>query len=469
MTKKKKKKSYLWLYLLLAGLIGALVMVILWKNKGKSDGIKVQVENVEKRTIKELVSASGRIYPEVEVKISSDVSGEVVELYVEEGDSVTVGQLLCKVDPEAFQSSVERVQATVDNAKSQVANAKAGLARSEAALQQSIAQKKQIEAQLENARTIFRRNEQLLKDGVISQADYDNAQSSLRSFEANLESAVATVRSAEAGVEASRQTIKASEFSVKSAEASLKETRTSLNRTSIYAPMSGVISMMSVEKGERVVGTIQMTGTEIMRIANLSSMEVQVDVSENDVLRVNLKDEVNIEVDAYLDRTFTGKVTEIANSAANTTGINLTNDQVTNFTVKIRIDRASYNDLLKTGSKFPFRPGMSASVEINTNTRKDILTVPIQAVTTREKDEEEKESDDLNEVVFVVKGDTVEQRIVKTGIQDDEFIEVLSGLEDAEEIVKGPYSAVSKKLESGEKIEKTDDKKDGKGSPGWGG
>ena len=244
--------------------------------------------------------------------------------------------------------------------------------------------------------------------------------------------------------------------------------KTNLRRTSIFAPMGGIVSKLNVELGEQVVGSVQMTGTEIMRIANLNSMEVQVDVSENDVLRVNLGDDVEIEVDAYLDRKFKGKVTEIANSASNTgTSISLNTDQVTNFIVKIRIDPDSYKDLIMKGKKFPFRPGMSASVDINTDTQVDVLSVPIQSVTTREDeekddDEEEKKKKDeeeIREVVFVMQADTVLMLDVKTGIQDDEYIQIISGLEEGAEVVEGPYSAISRKLKSGMEVVKEDKEK----------
>ncbi len=452
---RKKKKSSVWFYIIAAVVIAALVSMIFYKKSKGEDGISVYIEQPKERTIDELVSASGKVFPEVEINVSSDVSGELVELYVLEGDSVTAGQTLAKIDPDLYKSAVERGEASLDNTKAQVANAKANLSRSEAALQQSIAQKKQLIAQLENTRAVFKRNEQLLKDGVISQADFDNAKSSLRSLEANLEAADATVLSSQAGVEASRQTVKSAEFTVKSAEATLRETRTSLNRTAIYAPMSGIVSYLGKEKGETVLGTTQMTGDIIFKIANLSNMEVQVDVSENDVLRVNLGDEVKVEVDAYQDKIFTGKVTEIANSASNTTNAMLTTDQVTNFTVKIRIDRSSYQDLISKNKKFAFRPGMSASVDIKTESIKDVMSVPIQAVTTRVDDKIE-DDEEIKEIVFVQQADTVVIKEVKTGIQDDKYIQILSGLDKEDEVVTGPYSAVSKELEKGSKVEKTD-------------
>ncbi len=459
----KKSRSWIWIVIIVLILLALLSSFFMKNSFNKNKATEVIAEKVEKRTITENVSASGKVFPEIEINVSSNVSGELVELYVSEGDSVTMGQLIAKIDPEAVQSAVERVQATVDNSKSSVSNAKANLARSEAALLQSQAQKKQIEAQLENASAMFKRNEQLLKDGVISQADYDNALSSLRSLEANLEAAEATVASAQAGVKSAEHSVEAAEFSVKGAEASLKEIKTSLNRTSIYASMSGVISYIGKEKGEMVLGTTQMAGDVIARIANLSAMEVQVDVSESDVLRVSLGDDVEIEVDAYQDKKFKGKVTEISNSASNTGAMALTTDQATNFTVKIRIDRNSYRDLVNKNNRFAFRPGMSASVEINTEVQKDAMSVPIQSVTTRDdenndKNNKEKDDDDIKEVVFIIQSDTVAMKEVTTGIQDDEYIQILSGLNGDEEIVKGPYTAVSKTLKEGNKITIKEDK-----------
>lgn len=453
-----KRKNNWWIILLVI-LVLALLGGGIWKSRQKPKGEKVSVEKIEKRTIKETVAASGKVFPETEVKISSDVSGEVVELYVEEGDSVQAGQLLARVDPDAFQSAVERGQASVNNAKAQEANAQAGVERSKAASLQASAQVKQVEAQLINARAVHERNEDLIKEGVISQADFDASLSNLRALEANLESAEANYRSAQAGLESARQTARAAGFSVKSAQASLDELQTSLRRTSIYSPVDGVVSSLSIEKGERVVGTIQMAGTEMMRIADMSRMEVQVDVNENDVLRVSVGDKVDVEVDAYLDRTFEGIVTQIANSASNTSMASLTSDQVTNFVVKVLLDPESYKDLKQPDGRPPLRPGMSASVDIHTASAENTVSVPIQAVATREyediKDEikgESRSDDDLVEVVFVAKGDTVDLVQVKTGIQDDEYIQVLSGLQGDEEVVSGPYSAVSRKLKQGDYI-----------------
>ncbi len=467
MTTKKKRSN--WLIFGLLAVIALAMGGIYWKNKDKPKGEKVEVEKVVKRSIKETVAASGKIFPEMEVKISSDVSGEVVDLLVEEGDSVVAGQLLVKIDPELYKSTVERGVASVNNAKAQLANSRAGISRNEAQLNQAIAQKEQLLAQLSNIQAIYDRNKKLYDEGVISTADFDAAKSNLEATQANIRSAEASIKTAEANMESAVQTVKAGEFSVKSSEASLQELRTNLKRTTIYAPTSGIISMLNIEKGERVVGTAQMTGTEIMRLANLNAMEVQVDVSENDVLRVELGDEVDIEVDAYLGRKFKGRVTEIANSASNAgSSAALTSDQVTNFVVKINVDPKSYKDLISPSKPYPFRPGMSASVEIYTEMAEDVLAVPIQAVTTREdEDSEDKDDDDENikEVVFIfTPADTVKMIEVKTSIQDDSYIQIIDGLSLDDEIVTGPYSAVSRKLSEGDEVTKLteEDKKKAK-------
>lgn len=449
---KRKRSNLLIIILVLA--IAALATVVAIRSNNKPSGEKVIVDTIQKRTLTERVAASGKVFPQTEVKISSDVSGEIVQLYVEEGDSVAAGAVLAKIDPDAYESQVERGLASVNNAKAQEANALSQV-------ENLIAQKEQIEAQLINAREVHNRNEKLVKDGVISELDFESSLSNLKALEANL-------RAAEAGIKSARESARASAFQVKSAQASLKELRTSLNRTTIYAPSNGIISMLNVEQGERVVGTIQMQGTEMMRLADLNAMEVRVEVSENDIPRVSLGDEVEIEVDAYLNRIFKGTVTQIANSANNTAtaSTSLTSDQVTNFEVRINIDPESYQDLITANMRYPFRPGMSASVEIMTNTRDGVLSAPIQAVTVRDpkasKDEgveEETRTSDYLEVVFLVQGDSVKQQEVVTGIQDDEFIEIISGVEDGQKIVKGPYSAVSRKLADGAKIQETTEEK----------
>ncbi len=451
MTNKKKNKRRRWLLYLLGALLLLVVLLLYLRNRAAPKGEEIEVAQPENRTIKETVSASGRVYPEIEVIISSDVSGEIVELFVEEGDSVIMGQLLLKIDPEAYISNVERAQANLDNSKAQ-------LSTSRAQIQANIAQKEELQTQLIQAQRVHDRNEKLFNDGIISQAEYDESLSQVESLQAS-------IRSAEASIKSSEESAKGAEFSVKSSGASLREMRTNLSRTNIIAPTSGIISSLSVERGERVVGTAQMTGTEIMRISDLNTMEVQVEVSENDIIKVSLDDETDIEVDAYIDRKFKGRVTEIANSATNLAGqtaqASLNTDQVTNFIVKIRLDPASYEDLITPANRFPFRPGMSASVDIITDVKENVLSVPIQAVTVRLPDGQE--DADYDEVVFVMEADTARKVIVKTGIQDDEFIHIVQGLQGEESIVTGPYSALSKVLESGTalRIKEEKDKDEG--------
>jgi len=444
-----KKSRRFWITVLAILAIGILGTLAYLKGKKKPKGIEIQTEKVKIRTLKETVTGSGRIFPEKEIKISSDVSGEIVKLYVLEGDSVVAGQILAKIDPEAYESTVERGRASLNNAKAQEAMSKSQIQSAEAQMQQII-------AQLENARNIHQRNIDLLAEGVIAQQEFDQSDSNVKGLEANLKAAQASKRSSE-------ESAKGASYNIKSAAASLKELKTSLNRTTIKAPGSGIISSLSVEQGERVVGTMQMTGTEMMRIANLNSMEVQVDVSENDILKVQLGQEADVEVDAYLDQTFKGTVTEIANSASNVSSAaqSLNTDQVTNFIVKIRLDPNSYKELT-TRMKYPFRPGMSSSVDIYTHSEENAITIPIQSVTTRNKDEEDKDGD-LMEVVFLHQADTVAMQEIVTGIQNDEYIHIISGLKEDQEIVSGPYSAISKKLKNGEQVrikEKKEDKKE---------
>lgn len=440
MTKRNKRNRNLWI-IALAVVIVVLMIVASRMRKGDNLATKVTTEKVTKRTLTEVVSAAGRIFPEIEVAISSDVSGEVVALYVEEGDSVQQGQLLCKVRPDVYQSALERAIASQNSAKAQLANAQSQIKQVEA-------QYLQMQAQYENAKAIHDRNDKLLKQGAIAQAEFDNSLAQLRTADANR-------KSAEANIEAAKQSAEAARFSVKSAEATVQEARTNLNQTSIFAPTSGIISKLNVEQGERVVGTLQMSGTEIMRIANMKYMEVQVDVSENDVLRVKVGDKANIEVDAYLDRVFKGTVMEIANTAQEGATGGFSADQVTNFTVKIRLDRQSYSDLIgKAGRRYPFRPGMSATVDIETHTVTDVLSLPVPAVTNRERGEDDKK--EVQTVVFQVAGDTVTLHQVTIGIQDDEYIEIVQGLAEGDEIVTGPYQAVARELEAGTKIEVVD-------------
>ena len=440
-----KKKNRRWLYIGLLLVVLAVVAALVAKQR-EPEGIKVFTENVTLRNIQEAVAASGKIFPQTEVKISSDVSGEIVELHVEEGDSVKIGQLLAKIDPDAFQSQVQRGAAQVNSMKAQLANARSQIEAADA-------QVTQITAQLKNARTIHNRNEGLFKEGVISEADFEASLSNMESLQANLSSSSANKRSAE-------ESAIAAGYNVESSQATLSELRTSLRRTTVYAPVNGIVSMLNVEQGERVVGTIQMAGTEMMRVANLGAMEVRVEVSENDIPRVNIGNKVEVEVDAYIDRKFIGTVYQVASSSTTAAMAenNLTSDQVTNFEVRIRIAPASYADLVSPAKPYPFRPGMSASVEIFTRNEKDILSLPIQAVTTREAEDKKYHTEnddykiDLLEVVFVIEGDSVSQVEVVTGLQDDTYIQIKSGLKADQEVVIGPYPAVSRKLKQGETI-----------------
>ncbi len=438
---KSQKKL---IYALIAA-VALLTFAVLMKSRNKPKGEKVFTEKVARRDIVEWVSASGKIFPVTEVKISSDVSGEVVELFVEEGDSVVSGQLLARIDPDAYQSQVERGRAAVNGAKAQWANARAQVDNLRA-------QKEQIIAQLINAQDIHKRNEQLLQEGVIAQAEFETSLANLKALEANLRSAEASIRSAE-------ESVKAARFNVQSAEATLKELQTSLKRTNLYAPISGTVSKLNVEEGERVVGTIQMAGTELMRIADLHAMEIQVEVSETDIPKVAIGDEVDIEVDAYVDRKFKGRVRQIAHSSNDlisspTGNTALSTDQVANFVVTIDILPESYSDLIEPGKPYPFRPGMSASVDIRTREVKNALSVSIQAVGARE----EEEGNALYELVFRVQGDTVNMLRVKTGVQDDDFIQIVEGdLKEGDEIVAGPFEAVSRKLKDGDRVHRVEE------------
>jgi len=401
--------------LIIVGIL--IVVVIIGKTSGfigKEALLKISIEKAQKRTITETIVANGKIQPKTEVKISADVSGEIIELFVEDGDSVSQGQLLLKINPDIYQSTIERLAASVNTSKAQ-------LAQSEASL-------------LEKERS-YERNKNLWDKKAISDAEFESIEIAYKVALANK---------------------KSSEFSVKSSEASLKEANENLTKTQIYSPINGIVTKLNVEKGERVVGTAQMTGTEIMRIANLNNMEVIIDVNENDIVRVSKKDTALVEVDAYLGKKFKGIVTEIANSA-NTEGT--ATDQVTNFEVKIKLLSKYYKDLITDEKPFPFRPGMSASVDIQTNTVKNVLSLPIKAVTTRADsllNDSLKSSDDegIIEIVFVYDNKKVKIRKVKTGIQDDNYIQILSGIKLDEEIVSDPYSAINKTLKNDMPVEK---------------
>ena len=449
----KKSRKKLWIIIAAVVVVAIIVIIAVVKGKG-SEGTRVSTEKVTLRTIIQTVSANGKIQPEKDIKISPYISGEVVQLNVKEGEQVKAGDLLAKIDPEIYISQYDQSEAAVNTQKANEANSRARLAQSK--------------AQFENTRLTFERQEKLYQQNVISKAEYDQAKSSFQV--------------AKAQVDAGEQDIRASEFMVKSSEAGLKKAKEDLTKTAIFAPNNGTVSKLSVEKGERVTGASQFSsGTEIMRIANLNEMEAQVEVNENDIVRVNLGDTALIEVDAYLNRKFKGIVTEIATSA-NTTGVSV--DQVTNFNVKIHLVKDSYKDLLDTGHPdfSPFRPGMSCTVEIQTETAIKVPTVPIQAVTTRiakdtldkinqknkvqkgEGDDQvefvsgKKKGEEIQECVFLFANDVAKKADVKTGIQDNTYIQILSGLKVGDDVIVAPYTAVSKTLNDGNKVKKVDKK-----------
>jgi HlyD family secretion protein len=434
----KAKKLLLTLAILAVVLI---VVLAIGKKQGwvGNEGfLKVAIAQGVERDIVEIITANGKIQPETEVAISPDVSGEIVDLVIQEGDEVIRGEYLLKIKPEAYEMARNRAEASLNNAK---------------------ARQKQAESQLEMAKLDFQRNKSLFEQEAISEAEFQQSQTTYNSSLAEKEAA---------------------EFSVQSAQASLNEAEESLTKTSIYAPMSGTVSMLLVELGERVVGTSMMAGTEMLRIADLNRMEVEVEVNENDIVRVALGDTALIEVDAYPDTRFKGVVSEIPVSA-NTTGV--TTDQVTNFNVKILVLPESYADKISNENLYPLRPGMSATADIQTNKKSGVFSIPIQAVTTRmdtagatlqpgveqettgqvssdgsvssssETVLAEGSDDEPMVVVFVVSEGKAWMKQVKTGIQDNSYIEILEGLEPEEEVVVAPYSAISRQLRNDMNVE----------------
>lgn len=402
-----------WLILTVAAIvIGLIGVAVIGKIKGDDKVLEVETLSVKHETIVQTVSATGKIQPEIEVKISSEVSGEVIELPIKEGQVVEKGDLLVRINPDLYESGVDRMVAALSNSK-------AGL--------------NQAEAQLEEAKSNFNRNKQLFEKGVISGSEWDKVVSAY-----NVAKAVKS----------------AAFFNVQSAEASLTESKDNLNRTTIYAPVSGTISRLDVELGERVLGTIQMAGTELLRVADLNNMEVEVDVNENDIVKVRIGNEANIEVDAFLKKKFKGVVTSISNSASST----LTADQVTNFKVKVRILKESYKDLIegKESHYSPFRPGMTATVDIITQTNNNVLVVPISAIVLKsETDTLSKtfEKDILKESLFVMNNGEAKLKFVVTGIQDDKNIEIINGLSPDDVVIIGPYSLVNRELKEGDKVQ----------------
>ena len=438
-----KKKSNKLLPYGIALVVIVIIVLIAGKKMGwfgKDFQISVSTKVVESKTITELITANGKVQPETEVKISPDVSGEIIEMNIVEGDEVKQGELLLVIKPDIYIQAYNRALAALSSSQARLAQAEA----------------RQIESEM-----AFKRSNTLYKQSAIPVSDFETAQASYK---------------------VAQSEVKAAEFAVKSSEASVAEAQEQLVKTKIYAPMDGTVSRLNVEKGERVVGTNMYAGTEMLVIANLHLMEVKVDVNENDIVRVNMQDTALVEVDAYLGRKFKGIVTEIANSANVTGG---STDQVTNFNVKILLLESSYKDLIDSvhGKIYPFRPGMSATVDIQTETRKNVISVPIQAVTTRsmknngkieekktdeEKPEGESEAvttqdtkstdEEKQEVVFVYQDGKVKKQAVKTGIQDSENIEILEGLKTGDEIVVAPFNAINKLLNDSSAVKKVDEK-----------
>lgn len=405
--------------------IAIVVAIIVGKKKKDSAAKEVELQAVSKRDIIQTVTASGKIYPEEEVKISSDVSGEIIELTVKEGDVVKKGQLLARIKPESYQANVEQSEAQLDNTKAQLSTAKSRIA--------------QAEAQYLQAQQAFARSEELYNKKIISKADYETAQT--------------TLKTAKADVEAAKHTADAADFTIKATQAMIKEAKINLNKTTIYSPMDGIVSLLNVKKGEKVVGTLQMSGTEMMRIADFSYMEVRVDVSEGEITKVKLGDTASVEVDAYLDRKFDGIVTQVSNTSKGASSVLTSSDQSTNFVVKIRILESSYQDLLADNPK-PFLPGMSATVDIKTKKKFGVLAVPIQAVTT--KDSVYDGINHTKEILYVNHNGIAKVLEVKTGIQDDSYIEIMNGLSGNEKIITGPYNIISKELKAGDAVKEID-------------
>lgn len=444
-------KKLIWIA---GGLILLIILIVVLKMNGiigTEAEIKVTAEKVIKRTITETVNASGKVYPEVEVKVSPDISGEIVQLDVAEGDSVKKGQVIARIYADIYNSQRDQAAAVVTQSQAQVSNSQAQLGA--------------LKATLDQAEITYNRQKQLLDEKVISHAEFEQADQAMKTARANYNAAVQGIRGTHA--------------SVQSARAQLMRANKDVGRVTLVAPMDGVVSLLAVKKGERVVGTAQMAGTEMLRIADMRVMEVRVNVGENDIPKVNLNDSALIEVDAYANRKFRGIVTKIASS--NTTAAQVSQGslgtEVTNYEVHIRILPESYQDLM-ANTKFkssPFRPGMNASADIQTKTHANVLAVPINAVTTRDRkgditeneksdkkgyksDESSSNSsstvEDLVEVVYVLQADktTVKRVQVKTDIQDINYIQVASGLNGGEEVITGPYNVVSKTLKEGDKV-----------------
>lgn len=413
-------------------IVSVLIVVLLVAAKwfgGRTEATTVQIEQANVRTIVERVSASGKIQPEVEVNITAEVSGQIIALPVKEGDQVAQGDLLVQINPDLYEAALNRAKAAANSARSNLASARA--------------QRAQADAQFFASEKSWERTQKLFSENVLSQADFDAAQANFRTAEATLTSATETIRSAE--------------FAISSAEATVQEAQDNLSRTTLVAPQSGTVTALVKEIGESVQGNGFTAGEVVMKVSDLSVMEVDVEVNESDIVRVSMQDAAEIEVDAYLEETFSGAVTEIGNTALNA-GLNgFAMDQVTNFSVKVRLQPESYSAMLENEASVnisPFRPGMSAKVDILTRRAEDVISIPIQSVSTREKENDEEESE-LG--VFILVDGIAEWKAVETGIQDNRYIEIKSGLNESDEVVIGPYQAVSRTLSNGDAVEVQED------------
>lgn len=451
------EKKWIWLLIGMVAVIATLLGLKKAGIIGKEEGTKVSVETVSRRNITEVVTASGKVYPEVEVKISPDVSGEIVELTVMEGDSVKKGQLLARVYADILATQRDQAAAVVNQQQAQVGNATAS--------------QEAFKARMNQAERQYDRQKKLFEEKVISRLEFEQAENAYLTSKADFNASLKSIQSTQAAVV--------------SAQASLQRTNKDLGRTSVVAPMNGVVSLLNVKKGERVVGNSMMAGTEIMRIADMRVIEVRVDVGENDVPKVSYGDTAIVEVDAYTTRKFKGIVTQIASTNRGAGGsVSTSLTDVTNYEVRIRLMPDSYADLIDPSrpKNFPFRPGMSASADIQTNTHENVISVPINAVTTRDKsdtmsvdafkkqsgDKKDKKTatsttdnpqmatrnvDEVEEVVFVLQADGTVRRVkVRTDIQDISYIEVVDGLKPDDKVITGPYTTVSKSLRNGMKV-----------------
>ncbi len=423
---RKKNRSLLYIILGIVALV--VIITIVAKMKGGSGAMEVETAKVTRQTIIETIDASGKVQPEKEVKISADISGEIIELKVKEGDKVKQGDLLVRIKPDQYQSAVEKARAVVNNSKATLSNSKAAYT--------------QAKASLEKAKITYDRNKKLYDLKAISEADFQNIEEDYKVSQAQ--------------VEGGKDAVEGAQYNLESTEAALKDAEDALNKTAVYSPIDGIISKLNVELGERVVGTAQMAGTEMMRVADLRNMQVQSEVNENDIVKLKLGDTTDIDIDAYRGRVFKGIVTEISNSAESS-GLDV--EKITNFVVKIRILEASYENLLGADKTIPtpFRPGMSANVTIHTKTSENVLAVPILAVTVR-NDKGELDTSSYNKgstVVFLYDNGTVKSQKVSIGIQDVTYIQITDGLKEGQEIVSGPYRIVSKQLKNGDKVEKS--------------